>query len=255
MHIAVLQISHDHIQHTKIGMKLMTQLWKTEPLLQNIDIFHAYNGLHDLYPTPYLEKKIIRRENLGHYDGAADLMDAGVAEILSSSKKYDYILVMSGDVWLIKPDVIAHILQIMESKKYLLTATLWPNTFFLPTFFGTEFFIISTDLARNIFPLKLAYFFKSRLVDTFFSHLFKSLPVLTVPKVEICFTHKVLSELKTTFWSFGWKKSVYLLPGREVFFGSNRYYSPKLGYLSHHDMNEKMKLTEQNQQVKKIISS
>lgn len=254
MKLAVLLISHDRIVDTKIGMELITHLWKSHPLLKSIDIFHAYNGPHALYPQVYLEKKIVRRKNLGHHHGAADLIDAGMAMILNSSKKYDYIFVMSGDTWLIKPEVIAHIIRSMKLKKILLAATLWPSAFLIPNHFATEFFIISGKFAKKIFPLNLVDFFKSRPIDNSLYNLLQALRIVIVPKVEFCFTHKILAGLNVSFWSFHWRKFVCLFPGRQMYYGFNRFYSPKMGYMSHHDLKQKIQLVYKEKKMKNIFS-
>lgn len=211
-------------------MKLIRDFWSLEEELQKIDIYHAYNGESKKYPKKFLEDKLIRRPNLGHYAGAADLINTGIETILNSAsvipslsrdpflKKYDYILVMSGDVWLIKPKVLVKILDTITSKNYQFATSLWPDLFFIPRYFASEFFIITPKLAQKIFPL----------------HLNK--PLLTLPLVEQALTEHVLSHATL--------KEIYLLPGRRLVWGFNRHYSPTLGYLSHHNLSQKILLTK-----------
>lgn len=199
-------------------MKLIRDFWSLEEELQNIDIYHAYNGESKKYPKKFLEDKLIRRPNLGHYAGAADLINNGIKEILESNNNYDYVFVMSGDVWLIKPKVLVKILDTITSKNYQFATSLWPDLFFIPRYFASEFFIITPKLAQKIFPL----------------HLNK--PLLTLPLVEQALTEHVLSHATL--------KEIYLLPGRRLVWGFNRHYSPTLGYLSHHNLSQKILLTK-----------
>ena len=238
MKIAVLQTSYKRIRDTKIGMRIIREVWPQVPTLQNVDIYHANNAPDHEYPQKYLENFLIRRPTMTHYEGAADLIDAGVNAILQHEEKYDFILVMSGDVWLVKPQEIENILLKMHSKNVSFASSLWPNLLFMPTLFSTEFFIITPNLARNVFPLNLHSFFSRRHVANFLYSLTLRVPVLTLPKVEVCFTEKVKNAVQKD------QSSWMLIPGRRVNIGVNRFYSPKLGYLSHHDLNEKIALAQ-----------
>ena len=220
MKLAVLLITYDRIEDVKISMKLIRKLWSQEKDLQDIDIYHAYNGEFKNYPKKYLENKLIRRPNPGHYQGAADLINAGIKEILNSQKNYDYVFIMSGDVWLIKPKNLTQILKTMSIKNYQMATSLWPDLFFIPRYFSSEFFIIAPTLAQKIFPLSLKK------------------PFLSLPLVEQALTKSVLKHLSPL--------KVYLLPGRRIVWGLNRHYSPSLGYFSHHSLSQKLSLWNQN---------
>lgn len=215
-HLAVLLITHHRTEDVKISMKLIREVWSQEKDLQDVDIYHAYNGEFRKYPKKSLENKLIRRPNPGHYAGAADLINSGIKEILRSKKNYDYVFVMSGDVWLIKPKILVNVLKTMTSKKYQFATSLWPDLFFILRYFASEFFIITPKLAKKVFPL----------------HLNK--PFLTLPLVEQALTHQVLYNTH--------RQSVYLLLGRRFNYGLNRFYSPLLGYLSHHNLPQKLSL-------------
>jgi hypothetical protein len=245
MKIAVLIITFDRIEDAKINMDIITQIWSKNQIFNSIDIYHAFNGDLNNYPKPYLEKIFIHRNNLGHYQGAADLIDAGIKKIIDSNYSYDYIFVMSGDVWLIKPYKLAQILLEMENKHYLLAASLWPNTFFEPTIFASEFFIISPSLARKVFPFKMKQFYQNHKLKNLLIKITKHTSIIRLPQVEVCFTSKVMDAISCSFFSLKWMKHVRLLPGREIVYGINRFYSPRLGYLSHHDLEKKKKLAHE----------
>lgn len=218
MKLAVLLITYDRIKDVKISMKLIRDLWSREEELQNIDIYHAYNGEFKNYPKKFLEDKLIRRPNPGHYQGAANLINTGIKEILESKKNYDYVFVMSGDVWLIKPKILVNVLKTMTNQKYQFATSLWPDLFFIPRYFASEFFIITPKLAQKVFPLRL------------------NKPLFTLPLVEQALTKSVLDHAAL--------KDIYLLPGRRLVWGFNRHYSPSLGYLSHHNLPHKLSLAK-----------
>lgn len=204
--IAVLLVTHNRIVDAKIAMEIIKNIWPIETVLKSTDIYHAYNGDMDKYPKKYLEKKLIRRVNMGHFEGAGDLIDNGIKAIFESKIMYDFIMVMSGDVWLIKPKKIAKLIQQMVKNDYLLAGTLWPSFYFVPKYLATEFFIIQPKLAKKIFPLNVGIFFMRRKLDNFLHKATLPIKLITVPKLEMAFTHKVLESLKLSFLSFQWRR-------------------------------------------------
>lgn len=251
---AVIITTHDRILDAKISMELIRFLWPKNPKLRQIDIYHCYNGEKHWYPQKNLENSIVRRQPLDHYHGAADLIDVGVKRVLSSGKNYRYIIVQSADVLLIKPAKIAQILQIMDKKGYQLATSLWPSFSFIPQYFCSEFFVITPQFAKKIFPLDFPDFFKKRMVDRFLHRLTKYVPILTVPKVELCFTVKVMNALHTKFWNFNWGGTILLIPDRKVVWVSNRFFTDRLGYYSYHNIHKKADMILQNKDVKNILN-
>lgn len=251
--IAVIIITHNRLIDAKISMELIRHHWSKQPLLKHLDIYHIYNGQKQLHKTKYLEDVLIYRDNVGHYKGAADLIDSGMTAIFKSKKIYEHIIVLSSDVFLIKPDRLVKIITRMKKMDYQLSTSLWPSLFIIPKYFSTEFFVISYKLAKKVFPLNLSGFLKKRKIDLFLSRLVRDIPIITVPEVELCFTTKVLKILHESYWSFKWLKCIFLLPGREIMWGINRFHTVKLGYFSHHDLNKKIKLITEYDYIEQIL--
>lgn len=240
--LAVVIITHNRIIDALINMELIKFFWSQYKILKDIDIFHIYNGNPLAYKKKYLEKTFIYRKNLGHYQGASDLIDTGMRVVFNSKKNYQYIIVMSSDVFILKPSSLVNEILKMRKNGKKLISSLWPSFEGIPKYFSTEFFIIESILAKKVFPLDLEKFFQKRFFDNLMSRLTNKLPVITVPKVELAFTNKVMSAIKSSFWRFTWRKKVKLLPGREIVWGMNRFCSPSCGYISYHDVVKKVKM-------------
>ncbi len=245
---AVIITTHQRVLDAKIAMELIRFLWQKNQNLRNIDIYHAFNGERKWYPKKYLEDVLIRREPKDHYEGAADLIDAGMKKVFSSGKQYEAIIVQSSDVFIIKPQKIVQLINTLNDK-YLLATSLWPSFTFIPRYFASEFFIIKPDLARKIFPLDLPRFFMAKPWDLFLYALTKRVPILTVPKVELCLSEKILKETKSNFWSFKWLDYIYLIPNRKIVWAQNRVYTQQMGYYSHHNINKKTQLISHDKVV------
>ncbi len=250
---AVIITTHNRILDAKISMEIIRYFWSKVNDFSSIDIFHVYDGRKEWYKKKYLEDFLIRRNNIDHYLGAANLIDTGINKVLKSNINYKYIIVLSADVLIIKPKRLRELLSMMDKNKYLLLTSIWPSFAFIPKYFATEFFIISTPFAKKVFPLNLPHFFKRRRLDNLLYEISKFVPVLTVPKVELCFTQKVLKTLNSSFWDFKWLKFIYLIPERKFVWIVNRHRSKKLGYYSYHDLFKKINLISSEASIKHIV--
>lgn len=226
-------VTYNRIENAKIQMELIRNLWSSEELLENITVYHAYNGEQQWYPQKYLEDFLIRCENPGFYEGAALLIDSGIRKALSSKTHFDYIIVTSADVWLIKPYVLVEILQEMERRGYALATSQW----FFQKALATEFFIIDSEFAKDVFPLELPKFEQRHKFLTYLSRT-----VINKPILEVCFAERVASVLGCAFNSPEWRKKVYLLPQRCCAHWFNHYDTPVLGYLSYHNTKRKREI-------------
>ncbi len=108
--------TYNRVIDAKVQMELVRNLWHKEKILKNITIYHLFNGKKEWYPKKHLENFLIRCKNPGFYEGAGLLIDTGIEKILKSKKKFDFIIVSSADVWLIKPVLLAKILKQMDKK-------------------------------------------------------------------------------------------------------------------------------------------
>lgn len=220
LNIAFVITTYNKIEDAKGQMDLIRNIW--EPLIKQADIYHEYNGEKDWYPKKYKETVLSRHPSLPHLEGAVDLINKGIADVLSSKKPYDYIVVASADVWIYNPQKVKNILTECLTKHMQLATSLWHGPVF-----STEFFIITPDVAKQIFPLPFSKFVKK--YPAFLSFAKKT----TFALVELYFTYRYLKLIR----SF---KKIYLIPGRKLVTYRSRF-SSKNFYASHHNMEEKRK--------------
>jgi hypothetical protein len=234
--LAVLWISHGKATELKISQELVKNVWQRDSFFEKCVLYHVTNSSLSEYPRKYLENVLLRKKNSGHIRGAADLINAGIAALLQSSTTFDYFLIMSGDVWLSKPDQIKKILTTMKAEHSELATTLWP------LHLGTEFFIISPTAAAAIFPLDITTYLRTHPLLQALYNLTKNLPTGGIPILEMLYTEKTTAFFGQSLFHLVWSKKVFLLHHRPTMLGFNRFYTRQLGYYSHHNVPKKLKL-------------
>lgn len=82
--LGVVICTNKRIDDAKINMELVRNVWRgTGP----VRIVHSYNGDPAAYPDKYLEDDLVVTSNPGHFQGAGDLIDAGVAEMEKNTQR------------------------------------------------------------------------------------------------------------------------------------------------------------------------
>ena len=209
--LASLIITHNRILEVKAQMDIIRELW--QPSVRSIDIYHEFNGNKKWYPQKYKEDFLYRNTQMSHFQGACYMLNQGIKHILSSPKKYDYIIVSSADTWFFNPNKFKNIISICQKKNYqLATSLVWGMVF------GTEFFIITPNLAKRVFPLKYKKINSIKILEWSSNKIFV---------VESIFTIQLLKTLLKPNY-------IYLIPGRRTVWPHNRYLSSNF-YASHHD--------------------
>jgi hypothetical protein len=150
--------TYDKIEFAKIQQQLVRSVW--EPKFGKILICHSYNGKRKWYAGKHLENKLIRLKNPGHYEGAANLVDAGIKYL---EDKVDYIVVSAADTWLLNLSVIAKYLKKMQQEgRTLLTCPWGTATRNKPGDVGLagDFFILDAKWQHKykMFPVKYREF-------------------------------------------------------------------------------------------------
>lgn len=210
--IASIIITYNRLEEAKAQMDIIREFW--QPLFANIDIYHEYNGKKAWYPRKYKEDFLHRHKRMDHFTGANYLLNQGVKHVLESGNKYDFIIASSADTWFYDPIKLKKIILNCLKKRYQLVTSMWGVMLF-----GTEFFIITPELAKKVFPLKLSRFVgKYKLLQ--WAHTKLAI-------FESIFTLKVIKVLK-------YPNKIYLIPGRRAVLPINRFHSPNF-YASHHD--------------------
>ena len=211
--IASLIVTYNRIGEVKAQMDIIRELW--QPLFDSVDIYHEFNGENSWYPKKYKEDFLNRHKKMPHSIGANHMLNMGIKRILESGRKYDYIIATSADVWFYNPKKLKKIILTITKNKFQLATSLWGVIAL-----GTEFFIITPDLAKKVFPIRLSLFIsRSGLLKWAHSK---------IAIFESIFTFKVMRVVKNP-------KKIYLIPGRRSVLIKNRFYSPNF-YASHHDI-------------------
>lgn len=237
--IASVIITYNRIDEVKAQMDIIRELW--QPMFETIDIYHEFNGKKSWYPKKYKEDFLHLHRHMPHFAGANHMFNQGFKHVLESGKKYDYIIASSADTWFFDPKKLKSIILTCSKKRYQLATSLWGVMAL-----GTEFFIITPELAKKVFPLRFTKFINKSLLaassgvsrtimmwDKFVSrsarNKYKLLKWthLKIAIFEMIFTFQVMKVLKNP-------KKIYLIPGRRAVWPANRFYSPNF-YASHHD--------------------
>lgn len=215
--IASIIITYNRVGEVKAQMDIIRELW--QPIFETIDIYHEFNGEKSWYPKKYHEDFLHRHRQMGHFVGANHMLNEGFKHVLESGRKYDFIIATSADTWFYNPRRLKEIIMTCHKRRFQLATSLW-----LGVALATEFFIITPDLAKKVFPLK----------PTPFINRYKLLKWANSKiSIENIFTFKVMWVLKNP-------NKIYLIPGRRVVLLNNRHWSPNF-YASHHDPKQRRK--------------
>ncbi len=163
--IAVALYTFNRIDDVKINLEIINDIWKKSGLFENIYIVHSFNGKKNWYPKKYLEDKLIRLPNRGHFFGAADLIESGINYLNETDHPADYIVTLAADTWLLDPNFIHKIISQMISENKYVAASTWGNPFEndpMRMGISTDFFIVNNNWVKkyNLFPLKYDEFYK-----------------------------------------------------------------------------------------------
>jgi len=162
--IGVIIYTFNRVNDAKINIEIIRNLWPKEPMFSKVVIAHTYNGRKNWYPKKYLENVLIRMKNPGHFQGASDLIDAGM-NILIQKKDIDYAIVLAADTWLLKPEYISNTIREMRKRDLYLATCPWglPNRNDMRDVgVATDFFILDMKWAKKymLFPLRYKEFYK-----------------------------------------------------------------------------------------------
>ncbi len=227
--LAVLAITYDKTEHASGLWKVFHHIWKAHEGIDAITLFHVYNGKPEWYPEKTGEDRLILRPNAGHIHGVADMLNAGMEEVLSSKEAFDFIVVCSSDAWITRPEKVIEILQEMKLYRQQLLTSRW----FGWRTWASEWFAISPDLAREVFPLALTLRPEQKLFMQLGTAIHAVLPFFQIPMFEYRLSAELRSRLANK------KKLVRSIPHRSFVWPLNRYFTREIGYISHHSLDKK----------------
>lgn len=164
MKIWYLIYTYDRVIDAKIQMEIVRNIYEKE--LWKIFIVHSYNWDKNWYKNKYLEDKLIRSKNPGHYQWASDLIDLWIKEF--EKLKLDYIIISASDTWLLNINFLKNTLLLMKKENKSLFSCPWwtPNiNDFRDVWMATDFFIIDLKWEKKykMFPVNYKKFYDKNI--------------------------------------------------------------------------------------------
>ncbi len=163
--IGVLIYTYNRTDDARINMDIIRNVWEKPKHFEDIKIIHTFNGEKNWYAKKYLENDLVTLENSWHFQGASDLIDAGIKTFQKKYKNIDYVIVLASDTWLIKPDYVEKILRKMKENNLYLATCPWglPERNEIRDFgMAVDFFVLDLKWATKykMFPINYGDFFK-----------------------------------------------------------------------------------------------
>lgn len=227
--LAYIVITYDKLEHAKLQIESIRNSWQDDKRIESMYIAHIYNGSQD-FKGFGLEDTLIKTHNPGHYEGASNMIDLGVDHILNLKSDFDLLLVASADVYFVKPSLVIDRLFDMIIKDKKICTTIWS---LMPFCLATEFFAITPDCAKSVFPLRYSSHYNHKETLRFQQDGYPAVEKLMYEKYLESQNENGLQALTN---------GIYLLPGRRLHYPLNRYFSKGLGYISLHDLERKKML-------------
>ncbi len=162
--IGVLIYTYNRVDDAKINMEIIRNVWEGSSF-ENVKITHSYNGLKEWYPEKYLEDDLVKIKNTWHFQGASDLIDAGIKRIQKKHKEVDYVIVLASDTWLVNPDYVKSLIAKMRKEDLLLATCSWglpDRDNIADVGVAVDFFIVNLKWATKykVFPINYGKFQK-----------------------------------------------------------------------------------------------
>lgn len=249
--IGFLIYTFDRVEDAKINQKIIRELWGKSHLFADITIVHAFNGPKKIYPEKYLEDDLVTIENSGHYQGAAELIDAGIKTFQKNYSDLDYVIVLAADTWVVKPHFVDNILYEMAEKNQTIASCAWGSPLtndLTQTGMATDFFIVDLKWATKykMFPLDYQDF-KDKYWD-FLLYQYGTTPSLE--KLAWARFMKAVAEEKLNDNSYQTQvmEKFYRIKDREPVnteknklgeFHIRKHFWPEIGLLTDHDLEVK----------------
>lgn len=161
--LAHLIYTYDRLDDARVQQEISRALYSEA--FGGVHLVHAYNGTTSFGYNPYLEDKLIVRENKGHYRGAVDLINAGLAYCESLDPDGpQFVLVTASDTWAVDVHWLRATIDEMAATGKVLAASSWRTG---PQYaiggFSLDFFIIDRlwNARARIFPLDYDAFYEA----------------------------------------------------------------------------------------------
>ncbi len=127
MKIGVLLYTYNRTDDARINMEIIRNVWMKQSFFKDLVIVHSYNGKKEWWTEKYLEDELLYLENPGHFTGAEILLNAGVACFSEKYPDVDYVITLASDTWLIKPEYLEKVIDVMQREEKYLATCPWGN--------------------------------------------------------------------------------------------------------------------------------
>lgn len=255
--IGVLIYTYNRVDDAKINMDIVRNVWEGTKHFEDIKIVHSFNGSKEWYSKKYLEDDLVAIKNSWHFQGASDLIDAGIKVFQKKHKTINYVVVLASDTWLIKPAYLKGILDNMRKNNLYMATCSWG----LPgkkeirdVGMAVDFFVVDLKWATRykMFPIDYAGFYEKYGEIILYQ---KGGNILLEKLLYARYLKAVSREEK--FGGVARKKAIeklLYLKDREPVHGYvdkegswiRNMYWPKIGLLSHHGPAPKKKILKEN---------
>lgn len=230
-------------------------------------IVHAFNGKKAWYLKKYLEDDLVTVKNTWHFQGASDLIDAGMRTFAKKYKNIDYVIVLAADTWLVKPSYVERLLAKMRTNGLRLATCAFglpESKYIADVGMATDFFIVDLKWAMKykMFPINYAQFYK-KYEDLFLYQ--RGLDVLLEKLAWARYLEATARAEKVSGRARKWatKKLLRMNEREPVHINSDwvrKMYWPKMGLLTHHYPAPKKRILKQlkikgGPEIKKLLKS
>lgn len=267
--IGVVIYTHNRVDDAKINLEIIRHSWEASKLFKNVKIVHSFNGEKSWYSKKYLENDLVVLKNSWHFQGASDLIDAGIKR-MSQYKDIDYAIVLAADTWLINPIYLNKLLTQMKEGEFRLATCAWGilnNNKIQERGVATDFFILDFKWTKKfkLFPINYGEFYK-KYKDIFLyqnggtpmlEKLFFSKYIQAIAREEKFEGSSRREALRKTL-VMKERTSIHL----EIDNNDNwirKMYWPKMGLLTHHDPKPKKQILKKigikkGENIKKLLN-
>lgn len=255
--IGVVMYTYNRIDDARINMEIIRKVWSKKDLLNDVKIVHSYNGPKDLWPEKYLEDSIVYSDNIGHFAGAAMLMDNGFNAIKNDFPDTDYVIVLASDTWLVSPDYIENLINKMKSGEKYLSTCIWGSKknkhLFGEKGFALDFYVYDFKWAvkSELFPIKFLDF-RDKFEDLFFyqnktvflEKVFKVRYLQAIRRSVDIPSDNILTPIAETYIERMTEREPVHIGRDEGFlfmkpYSIRKMYNKKMGLITHHRPEEK----------------
>jgi hypothetical protein len=185
--------TYDRLDDARVQQEISKRLYSAA--FGGVHLVHAYNGKKEFGYAPYLEDKLIVRQNRGHYRGAVDLINAGLAWFnVAGLPEVRYVLITAADTWAVDVPFLQSVVMNMEAHGRVLATSSWRTAQPAQIHgFSLDFFIVDLqwNARASIFPLDY---------DAFYDRYADILALLYSPPIaEVALQHAFQCHFLSTY--------------------------------------------------------